>query len=305
LSFNESLIDDLQILGLTLNEAKVLSTLVKLGSSATVTLISKHSDVPRNKIYQALNGLESKEIVTVDEIKGSGNVYRLLFDEPRSIISHLQNLILDPIELAAERSTKSLTTIAKTIEETETIHEVWVIKGADNIVRTAKEIINSANVLIISNLYPEFIKPIIHNIIKAKVERGVKLQLVMLEEEEEELSEIVSLDQVSTEITGISIVRFKSMIDNLPFEELQEKFKSILSLFHHFLNNRPNFLMIDPDSENANAFLIFTSTSNPPYSSAIQTQNKEFINSFHFLMNLILELVDNLLSLQSSSLDLG
>ncbi|MFX1516677.1 MAG: TrmB family transcriptional regulator [Promethearchaeota archaeon] len=304
MSFNESLIDDLQILGLTLNEAKVLSTLVKLGSSATVTLISKHSDVPRNKIYQALNSLETKgRIVTVDEIKGSGNVYRLLFEDPASIVSHLQNLMIDPIEKAAKRSTKNLSAIAKTIEETEAIHEVWVIKGADNIVRTAKEIIDSANVLIISNLYPEFIEPIVPNIIKAKVERGVMLKLVMLDEEEEKLSNIVSLDQISTEITGISIVKFKSMIDNLPFEDLQEKFTSILSLFHHFLNNRPNFLMIDPDTENANALLIFTSTMNPPYSTAIQTQNKEFINSFHFLMNLILELVDNLLSLQTTSLE--
>ena len=301
MSFNESLIDDLQVLGLTLNEAKVLSTLVRLGSFATVTLISKHSDVPRNKIYQALAGLETKGIVTVDEIKGSGNVYRLLFENSSSIISHLQNLIVDPIEIAAKRSTENLASIARTIVETEAIHEVWVIKGTDNIIRTAKEIIDSANVLIISNLYPEFIEPIILDIIKAKVERGVMLKLVMLDEEEEELSKIVSLDQISSEINGISIVKFKSMIDNLPFEDLQEKFKSILSLFHHFLNNRPNFLMIDPDSENANAFLIFTSTTNPPYSTAIQTQNKEFINSFHFLMNLILELVDNLLSLQSTS----
>ncbi|MFX1507530.1 MAG: TrmB family transcriptional regulator [Promethearchaeota archaeon] len=305
MSFNESLIDDLQVLGLTLNEAKVLSTLVRLGSSATVTLISKHSDVPRNKIYQALTGLETKGIVAVDEIKGSGNVYRLLFEDSKSIISHLQNLILDPIEIAAKRSTKSLASIAKTIEELEAIHEVWVIKGADNIVRTAKEIIDSANILIISNLYPEFIEPLISNIIKAKVERDVMLKLVMLDEETEELGNVVSLDQISDEITGISIAKFKSMIDNLPFEDLQEKFTSILSLFHHFLDNRPNFLMIDPDSENANAFLIFTSTTNPPYSSAIQTQNKEFINSFHFLMNLIWELVDNLLSLQNPSLDLA
>ena len=304
MSFNESLIDDLQILGLTQNEAKVLSTLVKLGSSATVTLISKHSDVPRNKIYQALNSLETKgRIVTVDEIKGSGNVYRLLFEDPASIVSHLQNLMTDPIEMAAKRSTKSLSAIAKTIEEKEAIHEVWVIKGTDNIVRTAKEIIDSANVQIISNLYPDFIEPILNDIIKAKVERDVMLKLVMLEEEEEDLSKRISLNQISNQITGISIVKFKSMIDNLPFDHLQERFNSILSLFHHFLNNRPNFLMIDPDSENANAFLIFTSTTNPPYSTAIQTQNREFINSFHFLMNLILELVDNLLSLQATSLE--
>ena len=304
MSFNESLIDDLQILGLTQNEAKVLSTLVKLGSSATVTLISKHSDVPRNKIYQALNSLETKgRIVTVDEIKGSGNVYRLLFEDPASIVSHLQNLMTDPIEMAAKRSTKSLSAIAKTIEEKEAIHEVWVIKGTDNIVRAAKEIIDSANVQIISNLYPDFIEPILNDIIKAKVERDVMLKLVMLEEEEEDLSKRISLNQISNQITGISIVKFKSMIDNLPFDHLQERFNSILSLFHHFLNNRPNFLMIDPDSENANAFLIFTSTTNPPYSTAIQTQNREFINSFHFLMNLILELVDNLLSLQATSLE--
>ena len=304
MSVDKLLIDDLQSLGLTLNEGKVLISIVKLRNSAEVSGIVEISNVPRNKIYQALEGLEKKRIVTKDEIKGSANVYRLLFDNPLQLISYLQNEKIHPIEIAAKRSTDNLAKIVSTRAEKEGVHDVWVIKGPDNISRIEKEIIDSANHTILSNLYPDFLEPIIPNLVNAK-KRGVQIKLIMLDEEVDKLNKIVTIDSITTDpVTGISIEKFRNMIEFIPFEgELTENITSTISLFNQFLIKRPNFLLIDPDSKNATSLLIFKSTITPPYSSAIQTQNKDFINSFSFLMNLILNIASNLKTIQEQYSD--
>lgn len=305
MSVNESLITDLQSLGLTLNEGKVLIALVELGNSAEVSGIVEISDAPRNKIYQALEGLETKKIVIKDEIKGSANVYRVLFDNPSNLISYLQKGKILPIESAAKRSVDNLVKIASTRVEKEGIHEVWIIKGIDNINRIEKEIIDSARYTILSNLYPDFLEPIIPNLENAK-NRGVSIKLIMLEEEVEQLNKLVPIETISTDpIAGISIEKFRSMIELIPFEgELKENVTSTITLFGQFLVERPNFLLIDPDSENATSLLIFKSTTAPLYSSAIQTKNKEFINSFSFLMDLILNIATNLKAVQDQHSDI-
>lgn len=299
LSTENSLIIDFQSLGLTLNEAKVLIALVKLGNSAEVSEIVEISDVPRSKIYQALEGLESKQIVMRDEIKGSANVSRLVFDAPSRLISHLQSEKIQPIQMAAKRASSDLMEIANKRTGREGVHEVWIIKGINNIHRIEKEIIDSANYSILSNLYPDFLRPIEPNLIKAK-KRGVKIKLVMLEDELTRLSKSVEVESISTyPITGISIEKFKRIIDIMPFEgRLKDNLLSTISLFGQFVVKRPNILIIDPDFENATALLIFESSINPPYSSAIQTINQDFVNTFSFLMDLILNIATNLKSLQ-------
>ncbi|UCE12516.1 MAG: hypothetical protein JSV04_10005 [Candidatus Heimdallarchaeota archaeon] len=299
MSAENALIIDFQSLGLTLNEAKVLIALVKLGNSAEVSEIVEISDVPRSKIYQALEGLETKQIVMRDEIKGSANVSRLIFDTPSKLISFLESKKVRPVHMAAKRATNDLMEIASTEAGKEGVHEVWIIKGLNNINRIEKEIIDSAKHKILSNLYPEFLEPIITNLQKAK-KRDVHIKLVMLENEVERLSESVEVESLSSyPITGISIEKFRSMIEILPFEGTQkENLLSTLTLFGQFLAKRPNFLMVDPDTDNATAMLIFESSINPPYSSAIQTKNQDFVNTFSSLMNLILTIATNLRSLQ-------
>lgn len=54
--------EELQILGLTKNESKIYTTLVKL-NLASVNEISKHTSVPRVNIYDVLESLKSKGLV--------------------------------------------------------------------------------------------------------------------------------------------------------------------------------------------------------------------------------------------------
>ena len=88
--------------------------------------------------------------------------------------------------------------------------------------------------------------------------------LLSLDEEVDQLNKLVTVDSVSTDpITGIGIEKFRSMIELIPFEgELKENVTSTISLFGQFLVERPNFLMIDPNSENATSLLIFKSYEN-------------------------------------------
>ncbi|MFX0124480.1 MAG: helix-turn-helix domain-containing protein, partial [Candidatus Hodarchaeota archaeon] len=150
MSTEELLIGDFQTLGLSQNESKTLIALVKLGGSGEVSEIEDMADIRRNKIYQALGGLISKNLVMRGEVKRSANTFRLLYS-PSDLISHLQKSIVNPIDIAAERSAQNLENLTTTVEKTP--HEVWMVKGDSNIIRIEEEIIDSATVSIVSNLF--------------------------------------------------------------------------------------------------------------------------------------------------------
>ncbi|MHA2244450.1 MAG: TrmB family transcriptional regulator [Candidatus Hodarchaeales archaeon] len=289
------LLDDLSAIGLTKNEGKVLIALVKLNRSVGVSKIASESGVPRSKIYQALEGLQEKNLVTMNEIRGSANTYRLILGPPE-IVSHLQQTITHPIEKAAERSSENLLKLKNTIEEEDIgIDELWLIKGLDSIIRIAKEMIDSANITIISNLFPSYLRLIAPNLVAAK-KRKVQVKLANLDEERNELSKTIHIDSISTENTGISIQKLKNFSALITSFGEEESFSSeeLTSSFKLFLSERPNFLLIDPDTENAAAILILMDTNNLANSSAVQTRNQNFIRSIDRLVNLVLGLATSL-----------
>ncbi len=286
------ILDDLQTLGLTKNEGKVLISLVKLNRSVGASRIASESDVPRSKIYQALEGLEEKKIVTKDEIKGSANVYRLLFS-PAQILTHLKQIKVNPIEEAVERSSENLLNIINSIGEEEGIDELFLIKGLVHITKTAKEIIDAANYLVISNLFPYYLEPLTTNLIEAK-KRGTHIKLINLDEEIKELSKKILIDSISTETRGISIETLKHVGKYFMMDEEEFSLEAITFTFEKFLQERPNFLLIDPNSENANAILILMDPNDLANSNAVQTRNQSFIRSIDRLVDFVINFAGNL-----------
>ncbi len=286
------ILDDLQKLGLTKNEGRVLISLVKLNRSVGASRIASESNVPRSKIYQAFEGLEEKKIVTKDEIKGSANVYRLLLS-PAQILTHLQHIMVDPIEEAVKRSSENLLNIINSIKEEEGMDELFLIKGLGHITRIAKEIIDSANYLVITNLFPYYLEPLTSNLIEAK-KRGAQIKLINLDEETKELSKTIAIDSISTETGGISIETLKHAGKLFIPDENDFSLEAITSSFEEFLQERPNFLLIDPNTENANAILILMDPNDLVNSNAVQTRNQIFIRSIDRLVNLVVNLAGNL-----------
>ena len=61
-SSERTIIESLMFLGLTSYEARTYTSLVQMGQ-ATASEISRHSGVPKSKIYDVLEGLREKEFV--------------------------------------------------------------------------------------------------------------------------------------------------------------------------------------------------------------------------------------------------
>ena len=296
MSIEKSLVNDFQTLGLSQNESKTLLALVKLGGSGEVSRIEVKTDVKRNKIYQALGGLISKKIVLKGEVRGSANTFRLLHENPSDLISYMQESIADPIDKAAERSAQNLVKITDTVEKVP--HEIWMIKGNSDIKRIEKEIIDSASDSIVSNLFPEYIEPVIPNLQNA-MKKGLNIKLLMLEEETTQLN--VPLDTICSEHLGIKASKLAALGEMIPLDA-NPMLTPILDNLRRFLTIRPNFLFIDPETKNAKGLLIIKSTKDTPYSIALQTYNKDFISSFMYLIDFIQSIALNMKMLQDELL---
>ncbi|MFX0211323.1 MAG: TrmB family transcriptional regulator [Candidatus Hodarchaeota archaeon] len=292
----ETLVDDFQTLGLSQNESKTLLALVKLGGSGEVSKIEDKTNIKRNKIYQALGGLISKKLVLKGEVKGGANSYRLLHENPTDLISYMQETMINPIDHAAERSAQNLAKITDVIEKTP--HEIWMIKGDSDIKRIEREIIDSARDSIVSNLFPEYIDPIIPNLQNA-IKKGINIKLLMLEEETAQLK--VPLDTICSEHLGINASKLATLGEMIPLDA-NPILTPILDNLGQFLTIRPNFLFIDSETENSSGLLIIKSTKDTPYSIALQTYNKDFISSFMYLIDFIQSVAMNMRMLQDTFL---
>jgi len=98
------IIDNLQKLGFTENEAKIYSVLVCL-KKACAREIYEASGVPRSKVYMVLRRMEEKGYVQI--IDGQPTFYRA--KEPEELISRIRDdLILSLIETSSELKALSL-----------------------------------------------------------------------------------------------------------------------------------------------------------------------------------------------------
>ncbi len=274
---DKQLISDLQLLGLTQNEAKVVIALIKLNCEATVPQITPLAGVPRTKIYEVLNGLQEKNFVNCTEFTGRTNLYQLT-TASNQIIADLQKNLVQSINTAAARSADAISRLVPTSKDQS--EEIGLIKGLSHIKRILSEKIDNADIEIISNAFPMFLVPILDPLIRAR-SRGIDIKLIMLDEEVAQLPETYRI-QLSEHLSGIS---FKHLSQHLEF--IPEEFKDILQLFQELLLTRPNVLMVDPDTPNAVAFLFLQSEADSTVINAIQVSNQDFIAFTIKLMNLI------------------
>jgi sugar-specific transcriptional regulator TrmB len=296
--------DDLLSLGLTKNEGKVIIAMVKIGTPVEAPKISNISEVPRSKIYQVLEGLIEKSIIIKGVVQGKANIYRLLFDSAE-IITQLQNQLLHPIEEAVERSIKNMNEISNTMAESvEGIQDVSLIQGQKHIERIIKLKIDSSRASILTNITPEFIKPIAENFRTAK-ERGVDINVLMLEEETESLSEAMNIEEISSTVIGINFEKLSLIVDNIPeiiSPSIKLNLMNIITSFGIFLGNRPILFLIDKETKNPSSFLIIRSDSGKAHHTAVQTDNKDFIEAISAILNVILNVASSIKDIQTQFL---
>jgi sugar-specific transcriptional regulator TrmB len=285
------LVNDLQVLGLTQNEAKVLITLIKLGGDTDAPKIAKLTKVPRTKIYQVLEGLIEKNIVMTTKTTKT-NLYRLI-STPDQIISDLERKLTNPINEAVKRTSSSIIDLASTIkDQSEGIHQVWLIKEKTHVSQILEQVIENSKNEIITNAYPLFLETILPFLAKAK-ERGVELKLIMLDEELEELPEQYK-HEFRENVTGISYDQLNMFTSIIPSE-----LEDIFHLFQDLLLNRPNVLVIDPETPKANVFLYIQSQTKVDDITAIQVQNRDFVDFATTLITIIFRFASAIKALQA------
>ncbi|MHA1215156.1 MAG: TrmB family transcriptional regulator [Candidatus Hodarchaeales archaeon] len=291
------IIEDLQLLGFSQNESKVIIALIKLGTPAEAQLIAKISRVPRSKIYEVLKGLEKKQIILTDEIKKGANVYRLT-RPPSAFIPQLQKNLIEKIHGAGQRSIETLKSLYSTVDDVEEgFHEVWLIKGKKTIIDVLKDAIDNSEKYILTNMFPEYIKQITPELISAK-KRNVEVRIAMLEDEVKKIPKHDQIGLLVPNSVGASFDKLKAIIKQIPYEKQYRSLHSILTNFHELLLERPNVLVVDPDTDHGTSILIINSKKSAELLTAVQIQDADFISFIVKLLELILKFAESTKSFQ-------
>jgi hypothetical protein len=162
-----------------------------------------------------------------------------------------------------------------------------------------KKAIESSMIEIFSNVQPDFILPIQKELSEAK-KRGVNIVLALTEKEISQISSQVDLESISSTLTGADIEKLRMVFQNPFFSKIQPDFQEIMTTFDNFLKQRPNILLLDSETENPQLFLILKAIDDPKSLLGILATNKELVNSFTYLMQLVLTMASTLSKVQKN-----
>jgi len=171
-SFMENIIQQLQSLGFNQYESKVYVTLVKKGSS-TAYSISKHSGVPRARVYDILQTLEEKGMVLKEESNDGTQYTSLPVD---AFLHSLQKKWNETYEDVSET--------LKRLEAAESIEEsrVMTMKGERAILAFCESLLLKAKNKIVISLWPDIyneLKPLL-----LQLRESITLKGIVFEQDE-------------------------------------------------------------------------------------------------------------------------
>jgi len=201
----------LQILGLTKNESKIYTTLIKL-NSASVNEISKHTNVSRVNIYDVLESLKSKGLVA-SVTKSNKNFFepanpeRLeeIFEQKQKEISETEKTIQELTQEFNKHSEKKDVALFK-----EKLGIKSVLKDALN---SKTEIINYGSTGKFPEVYKEYFDIWEDSRIKNKIKmRIIASKSVRGKTPEKRLQEVRYLDLEFTNLTSTFIYENKVAI---------------------------------------------------------------------------------------------
>ncbi|KXS42882.1 helix-turn-helix domain-containing protein [Methanolobus sp. WCC1] len=172
-----SLIDSLQLFGLTSYEAKILVALTQYGSRNAAD-IHALSGVPRSAVYGVIDRLNDRGIIEVQNTKPMR--YRAL--SPDIVIDRLKANYEDAIKFCREQLENIYSENAEHTEE----NSAWNINGVKNVNDKILQMMESATEeIIFASFYPSLTRVIevypimdaIKDTIHKKIAMGVKLKL--------------------------------------------------------------------------------------------------------------------------------
>jgi len=142
----KKIIEGLQQLGFTINDAKVYITLLKLGVSNPAT-IADESGIDRARVYDSLKRLSKKNIVEMEKIKRSPS-YKAR--SPAIVLQRIQNDLENKLQLS-----KDLVYLVESIATKKEELGLWALPKKSHIMKSINELIDKADSVIYMIITPD------------------------------------------------------------------------------------------------------------------------------------------------------
>lgn len=203
--------EDLQILGLTKNESKVYTALVKI-NIASVNDISRKTNVSRVNIYDVLESLKSKGLVA-SIIKSNKKFFEPA--NPKEL-----NELLSKKQEEIERAEEKISELLKEFEKPSEKKEVMFFKEKLGIKTILKDALNSKTEIInygSTGKFPEVYKEYFDIWEDSRIRNGIKMRIVTSKSTKgkhpkKKLQEVKYLDLEFTNLTSTFIYENKVAI---------------------------------------------------------------------------------------------
>ena len=155
------LIDLMKQLGFTTYEARTYLYLLQ-NHPATRYELSKYSDVPRSAIYSVINKLEKEGLVNAIDTEPK----RYIPLPPEQLLKLLENRFMETLNEFGENLAK--------LEASSQMDHLWNIRGYENLILKAKELIREAKISIYLSLWRREAVLLEEELVNAE-KRGVKI----------------------------------------------------------------------------------------------------------------------------------
>ena len=191
----------LEELGLNQYEVKTYLSLYKT-SPQNASTISKDSGVPRGRIYDVLQSLTDKNLVSAQTIKGKANTYMIL-PPNESLEAYMKTRLqeIDAEKKRVEESYTELTEVLSTIEQIEGSEDdhqpVLIVKGKQAKDTYLRKLFRDAKTSILCNFNNQLIQRY-REIIREAADRDIKLTFLLPEHEYRQVEAIIGDQTVYT-----------------------------------------------------------------------------------------------------------
>ena len=159
----KEIIEKLEYFGISKNAARAYCALLKM-NPATGYEVSVNAEIPRSAVYNVLNKLESKGLVS-----GVGN-------KPKKYIPLPPSSLLEQFDHVHQESLGDLKTSLENMDLDDEAFDFWHIHGYKNLIFNLKETITNARGKLFISAWQREIKKLEIELDKAQ-ERGVELTL--------------------------------------------------------------------------------------------------------------------------------
>ncbi len=162
------LIESLRQIGLSLNESKAYLSLLRKGG-VTGYELSKNAGIPPSKIYESLNKLQAKGLISLIR---SNNGQRYVAVEPVEILNRYQREYHRTLEGLKRQ-------LAKIHQNPDAFnHYLWQLSERDSILNKVREIVKNSRKMIYLSIWKEELQQVEEFLRKAD-QRGVKMAIVL------------------------------------------------------------------------------------------------------------------------------